>query len=337
MQNSSPSAVSQLADAIDSQRALAVDFQSPTANPAQSPQNKTLLVTGGASGFGEQFVTTFTKSPGCAAIIADLDSTKGEELEKNLRNAGHTVKFIQVDVTSWDSVINLFRNALTWLKELGSDRTIDHVICSAGVESGELDIDPVHPDDFLQGRSPTEAPRSRSIQISILGSLHTVTAAMRYGMGLHQSGSDFGDKSITLIASLAGYAGMSLRSDYTASKWGVRGLFRSLLDDRTSDASPVRINLIAPYFVATPLTAHRVPELQKLGIRMAEIDDVRDAALRLICDDSIHGRAVGILEGGPFDLRDDYGGGFGFDALREGIESGALVQSKSFVSKQRQG
>jgi 5'-hydroxyaverantin dehydrogenase len=320
---------------INSQQALAVDFRKSAAYQAQSLQGKTLLVTGGASGFGETFVTTFVKNADSAAIIADLDRTKGEHLEKKLLEAGCNVKFIQVDVTNWESVINLFQQALTWLRTLDQDRTIDHVICSAGVDSEELDMSAVSPDDFLCNQTSPKAPKSISIQISIVGSLNTVVAATKFGMGLHRPVSEMGDKSITLLGSMAGYTGMVLHSDYTSSKWGVRGLFRSLLDDRKAASCTVRINLLAPYFVSTPLTAHLLPGLLKMGIKMADLGDVTEAALRLVSDKSIHGRAVGIWQGGPVDLGDDLGGAFGSQVILDGVESGALMQALTQVSRPR--
>ena len=40
------------------------------------------------------------------------------------------MKYIQVDVTDWNSVITLFRSAITWLRDtFGPDRDIDHVVC----------------------------------------------------------------------------------------------------------------------------------------------------------------------------------------------------------------
>lgn len=114
----------EMAEIINSQRALAVDFQNAGSNQTQQIEGKTLLVTGGASGFGETFITAFAKNPGCAAIIADFDKTKGEELEAILREDGLNVKFIQVDVTDWESVTSLMRQALIWLQTLGQDRTI---------------------------------------------------------------------------------------------------------------------------------------------------------------------------------------------------------------------
>lgn len=326
----------EMAELINAQKALAVDFQNARTNQTQPIEGKTLLVTGGASGFGETFTTTFAKNPGCAAIIADFDRFKGEQLEKTLCEAGLNVKFIQVDVTDWESVTSLMRQALTWLQTLGKDRTIDHLICSAGVAGAELDLSPVSPEVFLQNdHTPAKAPESRSIQISIVGTLYTVAAAQKFGMGLHRPESELGDKSITLLGSMAGYTGISHRPDYTASKWGVRGLFRSLLNDQTSATCPVRVNLIAPYFVATPLTAHIAPKLQEMGVKLAEIDDVRDAGLRFICDKSIHGRAVGIWGGGAADLGDDLGGDYSSQVVRRKLEEGAMSRSSAQVSKPR--
>jgi hypothetical protein len=97
----------------------------------------------------------------------------------------------------------------------------------------------------------------------------------------------------------------------------------------------VRVNFIAPYFVATPLTAHISPKLQKLGVKLAKVDDVRGAGLRFICDQSIHGRAVGIWEGGAVDLSDDLGGGHGSQVVRRKVEEGAMIRSTAQVSKRR--
>jgi 5'-hydroxyaverantin dehydrogenase len=321
------------------QRTLAVNFKAPLENQAELLQGKTLLVTGGASGFGEAIVTAFTKQPHTAAIIADNNVERGSNLERNLREVGCSVKFIQVDVTNWDSVTGLFRSALTWLRETyDQDRTIDHVVTCAGVISEELDLKPIHPHEFLDPKTETKVPETKSIKISIIGTLYTVSAAIRFGMGLHKQEpiAERSDKSITMIASLAGYSGTPGLSDYTASKWGVRGIWRSLLDNTQVTSSPVRFNLIAPYFVATPMTQAHVPLLKSIGIKLADIGDVEAAATRFMCDRSIYGRAAGIWQGGPVDMGDDFAGGFGAVAMAEGVDSGALRRAGGTITKRRE-
>jgi NAD(P)-dependent dehydrogenase (short-subunit alcohol dehydrogenase family) len=283
------------------QGALAVDFKTPSQNQTDQLQGKTLLVTGGASGFGEAIVTAFTKQTDTAAIIADKNNERGQELEHTLREAGCRVKLVQADVTDWESVTDLFRSALTWLRQTyDEERTIDHVVTCAGVVAGQMDFTPVHPDDFLGQKTEAQAPETKSIKISILGFMYTVSAAMRFGMGLHKQESiaERGDKSIIMLASLAGYSGTLGLYDYTASKWGVRGFWRSLLDNAQVSSSPVRFNLIAPYFVATPLIKDHIPLLESLGVKLAEIADVEAAAMRFMCDKSIYGRAAGGWSGG---------------------------------------
>ena len=90
----------EMADLIDSQRALAVDFQNAAADQNNKIEGKTLLVTGGASGFGETFVTTFAENPGCATIIADFDKIKGEDLEKTLQAWGRTFGTLHLPLLS---------------------------------------------------------------------------------------------------------------------------------------------------------------------------------------------------------------------------------------------
>lgn len=154
-----------------------------------------------------------------------------------------------------------------------------------------------------------------------------MSAVQKFALGLHRPKSEVGDKLITLVASMAGYTGFTLQSDYASFKLGVRGLFRSLLNDQASATCPVRINLLAPHIVATPHCSHIPPKLQEVGVKLAEIHDVRVAALRLMCDKSIHGRAMGIWEGGPVDSGDELGGDYGSHVVRSKLDEGAMVRS----------
>lgn len=78
-----------------------------------------------------------------------------------------------------------------------------------------------------------------------------------------------------------------------------------------------------------------MPELQEVGVKLAEIDDFRDAGLRLICDRSIHGRAVGIWENSLVDLGDDLRGDYCARMIRSKVEEGAMVRFMAQVSRMK--
>jgi cytochrome bd-type quinol oxidase subunit 2 len=70
-----------------------------------------------------------------------------------------------------------------------------------------MDFTPVHPDEFLNQKTEAQAPETKSTEISIIGSMYTVSAAMRFGVGLQMqepiSIAERTDKSIIMLASLA--------------------------------------------------------------------------------------------------------------------------------------
>jgi 5'-hydroxyaverantin dehydrogenase len=97
------------------------------------------------------------------------------------------------------------------------------------------------------------------------------------------------------------------------SKFGVRGLFYSLRDRATH---AIRINLVAPWIIDTPMT--RAPEFVNSEAAtlskytgFAPMERVLDAVLRFCSDERLHGRAAGIFPLANEDLGDDLEGSFG--------------------------
>lgn len=74
---------------------------------------------------------------------------------------------------------------------------------------------------------------------------------LRYGMGLHKSGTAASPKSIVLLDSLAGYCGAEGCVSYTAAKFGVRGFMRGLR--KHAAAVGVRVNSVCPFYVDVSL------------------------------------------------------------------------------------
>lgn len=71
--------------------------------------------------------------------------------------------------------------------------------------------------------------------------MYTVKLAVHY-LSRNPEGSD---KCLIMTASLAGYLDQPGSPQYNSSKWGVRGVMRSLR--RTMPGMGMRVNIIAPW------------------------------------------------------------------------------------------
>ena len=78
--------------------------------------NKTAIVTGGASGIGEQIVRNFV-AEGCKVAIFDKN-INGLKLEKELNSNGFNTKYYQCDITDENSIIDCVNQSLIYLKNL---------------------------------------------------------------------------------------------------------------------------------------------------------------------------------------------------------------------------
>jgi hypothetical protein len=94
---------------------------------------------------------------------------------------------------------------------------------------------------------------------------------------------------LLLVGSMASLAPIPSQPLYGAAKHAVLGLFRNL---RTSSyVEGVRVNLICPYFIETPIMP-AISRLMLAGGAVGRVSDVVDAATRLTADSSICGRAL---------------------------------------------
>jgi 5'-hydroxyaverantin dehydrogenase len=121
-------------------------------------------------------------------------------------------------------------------------------------------------------------------------------------------------KSLVLIGSLGGYMEIPLLANYNASKWGARGLFRTLRQPLLG--SNVRLNLIAPWITDTPMSQTEVVMFKLVDLSIGRIGDVVNAVGHCATDDQIAGRALAV---GPYrilDLRDDAEGMDAAEAMR---------------------
>jgi len=253
-------------------------------------KGKTILVTGGASGFGAGFVRKWA-AHGATVIVGDIDVEKGDGLARELQKetGDKRVHFVHCDVTDWQSQVNLFKEAV----KLSPHGGIDTVVANAGI----------HRNDRLQMPSDLSAaeprkPNFKVMDVNCTGVLYTThlayywlpknpgsTACSMTSVPEEQTR----DRHLLLLGSIASLAPISAAPQYAAAKHAVLGLFRSLRS--TSHPQGIRINILLPYFIDTnivPITAR----FALAGGGMGKVEDVVDAGTRLVADTRILGRGI---------------------------------------------
>ncbi|KIY00130.1 uncharacterized protein Z520_03815 [Fonsecaea multimorphosa CBS 102226] len=259
-------------------------------------RGKTILITGGASGFGAACFREWA-SHGANVIIGDINERAGTELVAQMRqttgNQNHY--FISLDVTSWQSQAAFFKQAA----RLSPHGGIDHVMANAGVADAPEQLLFEDPPDYatMDNSPPPPKPAMRTLDINLNGVLYTTHLAISYlsrnpGSEKCQVNKHSGtrDRHLILVSSIAGLAGLPGQPLYAAAKHGVVGLFRTLRLTIPLKRG-VRVNMINPYFVDTPILGP-VGAFVLAGGGMAKIESVVDATTRLVADQGIIGRAL---------------------------------------------
>ncbi|OAP57926.1 hypothetical protein AYL99_08664 [Fonsecaea erecta] len=248
---------------------------------------KTVVITGGSSGLGLCYVLALVKA---GAFVVNGDIKPPSEALSSDRAV-----FVQCDVTSWEEQENLFKVA----KNKSPNGGIDVVIANAGI----------YGPDTLDGLSDDEPkkPVTKLLDVNLRGVIYTSKLGGWYFH--HQDG---GDRCLILVSSIMGYIDTQGSSVYSAAKHGVRGLMTCL-----RRKGLLRVNCIAPWFVATPILPESFiqnagSQFRGMGVDFATTDDAVTAVFRLITDSSINGRTLGIVPrqmspSGYLDLdRDDF-------------------------------
>lgn len=257
-----------------------------------SMAGKTILITGGASGFGAAFARRWA-GLGAHIAIGDVNDKAGEALVAELRETtpgGKYHFYHHCDVTSWDSQTAFFKAAV----EHSATGSIHVVVPNAGVadpnspanQRGFENPAPYKgPDGVVDESMGPCAPRMPVADINVTGVLYSVHLAMYW-----LPRNDGKDRAILFLSSIAGLISLPGQALYTMSKHAVTGLFRALRG--TSHVhNGLRVNMLCPYFAETNiLPTSGVVILAGSG--KTKVDDVVEAGTRFVADQSIAGRAV---------------------------------------------
>ena len=229
-------------------------------------EDKTLIVTGAASGIGRACAKRFHEE-GANVLLADMDESKGSALAESLRGRA---AFQYLDVTretDWERAV---------AAALACFGHIDGVANVAGIAMEGDDVEHC-----------AEETWDRIIGVNLdgvfLGTKHGV-AAMKEDRG----GSIVNISSVDCLVSDPNGASIA----YTASKGGVRLLSKSAALHCARHGYGIRVNTVHPGYIDTPMmnlfddeTLADITRRHPMG-RLGKPREIADAALYLQSDES---------------------------------------------------
>lgn len=226
-------------------------------------ENKTAIVTGATRGIGRAIAIRFAKE-GCN--VAFCGRSRGEKMiavEQELQAMGVKAKGYVCDVADMEQAQAFVKEVLT---DFGQ---VDILVNNAGIT-----------DDSAVKRM-TEEQMDRVMHTN-LGSVFCMTKAIQPSMWKQGHGS------IVNIGSVVGIAGNYNQANYAASKAAIIGFSKSCAKEFA--ARNIRVNVVAPGFVETEMTAEVPEELMKTWTsripmrRAGKPDEVAQACAFLASD-----------------------------------------------------
>ena len=187
-------------------------------------ENKTALITGGASGIGAASARRFVEE-GARVVICDLQVEKGHALAASFGAAAH---FVQLDVSGNESWVAAMADAQSRFGALTTVVNCAGISIPASIE-----------DETLEGFHRTMAI---NLDGTFLGCKHGV-AALKGGRG----------GSIVNLGSTLGVRAGAIFPAYAASKGAVRLLTRSVALHCAERGYDIRCNAILPGAIHTEM------------------------------------------------------------------------------------
>lgn len=226
-------------------------------------QNKTAIVTGATRGIGHAIAVRFAKEGCDVAFCGRTRNDKMIAVEQELSALGVKAKGYAADVADYDS-------AQAFVKEVLADfGKVDILVNNAGIT-----------DDSAVKRM-TEEQFDRVMHTN-LKSVFCMTKAIQPAMWRQGHGA------IVNIGSVVGIAGNYNQANYAASKAAIIGFSKSCAKEFA--ARNIRVNVVAPGFVQTEMTADIPKELMDTWCsripmkRPGTVDEVAQACVFLASD-----------------------------------------------------
>ena len=245
-------------------------------------QKLNIVITAGASGIGKAIAMAYARE-GSNVFVCD----NSEEFILSFKNENPDIFIQKADVSVFSEVKSFFSTVREQVK------TVDVLINCAGIAGPTANLQDVKPDEW-----------DKTIAVNLNGMFYSLKFAIPLLKISKQA-------SIINIASSAAFFGFPLRSPYTAAKWAVIGLTKTLAMELGGEN--IRVNAICPGSVSgnrieqviqadaleQGKTVEEIKELYVKQVSMktfVEPEDVANLALFLTSPYGryISGQAIGI-------------------------------------------
>ncbi|EAW08804.1 putative short chain dehydrogenase/reductase [Aspergillus clavatus NRRL 1] len=243
-----------------------------------TPQ-RSIIVTGGASGIGLGITRHFATQPNTHITILDINNGTAVLAQLRAEFPSASLSFEQCDVSSWES------QAAAFEKVHAEQGHVDIVFANAGItETGNL-LAGIHDE------KPAK-PGLATLNVNLVGVIYTVNLAAHYVAkntprpgGSSPAVASRG--SIICTASNAGIYPFPIAPVYAATKSGVIGLVRALA--RPLGEEQIQINALAPAIIETNIAPD--PALFRSMI-LTPMETATKAVARLVNDASLTGKVA---------------------------------------------
>jgi len=226
-------------------------------------EGKVAIVTGSGRGIGEAYAKGIAAA-GARVVVAEIDKEQGERVAQEIGEAGGSARFVEVDVSSPDSVEAMARQAG---EAFGG---IDCLVNNAAIYRG-MKLAPLVGVDWDYYK--------HFMDVNLNGALLCIRACF-------PSMKERGGGAIVNQSSTAAYMGVGF---YGLAKLALNGLTHALA--RELGPMNIRVNAIAPGPTDTEATRQVVPEAVAQQIvssmplsRMGKPEDLVGACLFLLSD-----------------------------------------------------
>ncbi len=257
-------------------------------------KDKIVFITGGASGLGAETAKDFA-AEGSKVVIFDFNKENGERVEKEIKDAGGEVLFIEGDVRKADSVEN---GVKTVFEKFG---TVDFLIYSSGILKDGM----IH--------KLTEERWDDVINTHLKGFFLTLQACAKRWIEYCKENpkekiADYPDRRVITISSQAAEGNIG-QLNYSAAKAGMLGMVK------TAGLELIRYNIrthaIMPTLIETPILGELLSKQEgkwrkyysgRIPLGIGEPKNVSRVILFLCGEDSwfMNGEIIGI-NGGRLD------------------------------------